>query len=1190
MPATSFSIRVVCFSALLLMGVTNAQQPAAPDEDPFLQNVRTSEPLTAEEQLKRFHLPPGFKIELVAAEPEIQKPMNLAFDASGRLWVSSSLEYPFAAESGKGRDTLRILEDTQGDARADRVTVFADGLNIPIGLYPSHDGCLVYSISNIEFHRDTNDDGRADMRSIVYGPLDQPVDTHGMQNSFRRGLDGWLYVNHGFANRTTIRGADRSTLSLHSGNVYRIRLDGSRVEPFSYGQVNPFGSAWTDSGELITADCHSKPLTLVQRGAYYQSFGKPHDGLGFAPELLHHLHGSTGLAGVASLSDRRWPSEYSDGLLVGNVVTSRVHHDQLVFQGATPRAEERPDFLTCDDPWFRPVDLCLGPDGAIYVADFYNRIIGHYEVDIHHPGRDRHRGRIWKISYVGPNDSIPSRAPDLTRLSIPQIIESLDSTNLPLRMLATDYLSDVVGPTAVDAVRAALPTSGEPIDNATWRKRVHLRWVLFRWKQLTDADLAGAYAEREPTARRHAMRMLAESPSVSAAGRTLLLSGLNDADANVRRHAVDAMSQHVASSQMQPLLDAFLHADADDHYLRHGLRIALRNHLRDESLLRQVMESPLTAEGQAALADICLAVPSPASGDWVADYLQRDEAERLPSESWQAYLQHAAVHASAAKRDPLARLAQRHAGENLTLSVQLFQALIGPQSNNYDRSVSPAMRSWGEQLVDSLVKSLADGMSDWHAIGPSPQTWGLESRMDRDGQRHTFLSSLPGGEQAMSRLISKRFVLPATLTFQLCGHRGDPATVNRPPLEATSEVTAAEPTDDAFVQLRLVDGGQVVLRTFAPRHDQAIRVDWNCQRWAGREAVLEVVDAMDHVAYAWLAVSQFEPAVISLPSTDPRDRAGAQRRAAELIASLEFHDRSAFLQQLMRTADDGPSRVAAGRAWIRLHKTNDRSPLVELLGDDTLDRPLREQLANTLADGDQPALDALTTTLFQRLPESQQERLARQMTAYPRSAQHLLELLEAGRASGRLLQRPGIREPLLSSSIERVDVRIQEILSSLPAEDERLADQLQQAIKTFEANGSTLDPEAGRLVFVKNCSACHQVKNQGQLVGPQLDGIATRGLARVTEDLLAPYRNVDLSFRTTVINLHDGRVLTGLVRDRKSDQWTLVDSQGKVETIATDEIEASRQSSASIMPDNFATTLSVEERNQLLAFLLSLRE
>ena len=371
---------------------------ATPDAE-FTQQVRTTDPLSPAEQLTRFRVPDGFEVQLVAAEPAIQKPMNIAFDAAGRVWVSGSVEYPYAVDGDEGRDTIRVLSDFAPDGRARQIKTFADRLNIPMGLYPYRDGVVAYSISKIVWFRDRDGDGEADDEQLLYGPLNRPRDTHGMQNAFRRGSDGWLYINHGFANDTTLSGTDGSSISLNSGNVYRVRLDGSRVEQFSWGQVNPFGSAWTDRGDLITADCHSRPLTLLLRGGRYSSFGKPHDGLGFAPDIMVHQHGSTGLAGVAYYEDGNWPPEYQQSLFVGNVVTSRVHRDHLRFDGATAKAIEQPDFLTCDDPWFRPVDVRFGPDGALYILDFYNRIIGHYEVPLNHPGRDRTRGRIWRVVY-----------------------------------------------------------------------------------------------------------------------------------------------------------------------------------------------------------------------------------------------------------------------------------------------------------------------------------------------------------------------------------------------------------------------------------------------------------------------------------------------------------------------------------------------------------------------------------------------------------------------------------------------------------------------------------------------------------------------------------------------------------------------------------------------------------------------
>jgi putative membrane-bound dehydrogenase-like protein len=277
-------------------------------QDPFAAGVRPTEPLSPEDERRTFQLPPGFEMQLVAAEPEIQKPLNMAFDARGRLWITDTVEYPYAAPPDRpGRDTIKILEDADGDGRAERVTTFAEGLNIPIGLYPHKNGVIAYSIPNIYFFEDTDGDGRCDKQTKLFGPFDHTRDTHGMQNAFRRGFDGWLYACHGFNNHSTVAGADGHAITMQSGNTYRMRLDGSRLEQFTWGQVNPFGMAQDPLGNFFTADCHSKPIYQLLRGGYYPSFGKPDDGLGFVPPMMDHLHGSTAIAGAAFYADDAFP-------------------------------------------------------------------------------------------------------------------------------------------------------------------------------------------------------------------------------------------------------------------------------------------------------------------------------------------------------------------------------------------------------------------------------------------------------------------------------------------------------------------------------------------------------------------------------------------------------------------------------------------------------------------------------------------------------------------------------------------------------------------------------------------------------------------------------------------------------------------------------------------------------------------
>ena len=222
--------------------------------------VAPGEVLTPEEQQQKFHLRPGFEIQLVASEPQIYKPINLSFDPAGRLFITDTLEYPYpAAEDSVPRDTVKVLVDHDGDGRAEDISTLVDRLNIPLGVMPISRGVIVYSIPAVLRCLDTDGDSRIDTREPLYERFEYR-DTHGMVNSFTRGLDGWLYSCHGFANTSSPRGGDGQSITMNSGNTFRMRLDGSHLEYFTHGQVNPFGLAFDPLGNLYSADCHTMPI------------------------------------------------------------------------------------------------------------------------------------------------------------------------------------------------------------------------------------------------------------------------------------------------------------------------------------------------------------------------------------------------------------------------------------------------------------------------------------------------------------------------------------------------------------------------------------------------------------------------------------------------------------------------------------------------------------------------------------------------------------------------------------------------------------------------------------------------------------------------------------------------------------------------------------------------------------------
>ncbi|MBT4865460.1 MAG: dehydrogenase, partial [Planctomycetaceae bacterium] len=471
--AITVGVFLVTVSSLL------AQQPKS-----YL--VAETEPLSAAEQQKKFHLPPGFEIQLVASEPAIGQPMNMNFDAAGRLWVTHSIEYPYPAQGDveprnskfpdvgdhEPRDRLTVFSGIGPDGTPAKTWNFIDGLNIPMGHTAVKGGVIVYSIPNIYFCPDADGDGKSDSRRVLYGKFGN-TDTHGMNNGFTRWIDGWIYACHGFSNTSNVKGADGHAFQMNSGNTYRFREDGLRIEQFTWGQVNPFGLTFDPLGNVYSADCHSMPLMLLLRGAYYSSFSKPHDGLGFGPDMIDHSHGSTGICGPAYYAATHFPAEYRDNIFLCNPVTGQVHRDRLKDVGSTRLVDTLPDFITCDDPWFRPVDLQVGPDGALYLADFYNAIIGHYEVPLKHSRRDRERGRVWRIVYRGTDKKLESpTAPNLRQSDLAQLLKKLGDDNLTVRTLATNEIVDRFGVQAVPAVRELM--AGESLPT----QRAHGLWVL----------------------------------------------------------------------------------------------------------------------------------------------------------------------------------------------------------------------------------------------------------------------------------------------------------------------------------------------------------------------------------------------------------------------------------------------------------------------------------------------------------------------------------------------------------------------------------------------------------------------------------------------------------------------------------------------------------------------------------------
>lgn len=1167
---------------LLLTGQLNGQ-------DPFAEQIRKTDPLSPGMEEKSFQTLPGLAIELVASEPQILKPLNLAFDWDDRLWVTCTQEYPYPAQPGNGQDRIVILEDRDRDGQYETDQVFADDLNIPMGILPYGKGCIVFDIPNICYLSDNDGDGRYDQRQILYGPFDYSRDTHGLNNSFRQGLDGWIYACHGFNNQSQVQGQDGHSVELNSGNTYRFLPDGSRIEHYSHGQVNPFGMTMDPWWRVITADCHSKPLTQVVRNGYYPSFGRPDDGLGFAPSMMEHLHGSTAIAGVAFLEGDHWPWPLKGQLVSGNVMTSRLNRNHVLQDGMTTQAVEQADLLRTSDPWFRPVDIVTGPDGSLYVADFYNRIIGHYEVPLEHPGRDRKRGRIWRIKpqHSSAGDSVFSR--QQVRLNRNCFLIHDDRTSRD--------------------TRANLPIP---------QSHVMRLWQDAR-TQIQSIDLQKWWDQDDPLVRCHVLRVLAESFPADQAPASRFRSlgrhrhgmsdverwiseGMISTEPSVVLAAIDAASRNPSAHFLERLTELASDSDPMGSYLA---KVALKEHWQAidgdsaNAVTNWINSTDRTDSQRRLLCQVALAVSSRTAADFVVNQLPLIQQ----GPDFPVYLTYLSRHLDAEGLARLVRQLDPATPRELSDEVALLNSLAtGMKRAN--ATTPDSLRAWASDTAVRLLATADGGSAGWLSWDinesreplPGQDPWQLQLRPLQDGSSTPMISSLPLGESLTGKLVTPLTKLGVSLRFQLAGHRGYP---DRPAHTSNR------------VQLRLVESGDVIKLAYPPRNDVATEVVWDTSQWAGQLAQVEFLDGDSGDAYAWLAAGNLE-----------RILEDGQRLPLELPRQL-LSDRLATLATVSELMEN--YELSEWETFSAVPQEDERDPSLRytLLRNSLAADPFTRSMANAVAHSELPSvamdrswklLQALkgddATGVVSQLQDyasvastQEQQYLVASSLERPQIFRAVAELVRTGRLSAEAFRNEELRAKVALRYPDSAAM-VQSWVNALPKVDLQWREQVAKRAQLYRQHINALDQSGkvastaggdwdasqwsanGKRVFEKSCSSCHQIAGQGQVVGPQLDGIGQRGLERVLEDVLLPNQNVDHAFRTTLFQLVDGRLISGLVKDRDDQSVTIADPQGKAFPLAVDDIEAEKESRLSLMPEDIARNLSEDEAFALIYYLL----
>ncbi len=391
-------------------------------------------PLTPEGSMARTQVPADFELKLFAAEPDIAKPIALAWDERGRLWIAESRDYPHHPAPGGGHDSIKICEDTDGDGRADKFTVFADGLSIPTSLVFANGGLIVAQAPHFLFFQDTDGDDKADVRKVLFENCWSTEDTHAGPSSLTYGLDNWIYGAVGYAGfKGKVGGKD---IAFDSG-VYRFKPDASEIHFLHQFSNNTWGFGMNDYGDIFGSTANNAPsfhgtlpAYLIPQGKRLLSANRINTTDRLHPNTpnvrqVDVMGGWTAAAGHTFTSGLGLPPRLRGKALVCEPTAKLVSVFDVRQKGSTYEAVDNFNLVASSDEWFSPVFADVGPDGAVWVADWCEFIIQHnptptserggYQGETGgggahvNPNRDGQRGRVYRVVWKdAPKPAITS--------------------------------------------------------------------------------------------------------------------------------------------------------------------------------------------------------------------------------------------------------------------------------------------------------------------------------------------------------------------------------------------------------------------------------------------------------------------------------------------------------------------------------------------------------------------------------------------------------------------------------------------------------------------------------------------------------------------------------------------------------------------------------------------------------------
>ncbi|MFO1486157.1 MAG: PVC-type heme-binding CxxCH protein [Verrucomicrobiaceae bacterium] len=1197
---------------------------AKPKRDISYNNVQGTA-LTAEEQLKKFHLPEGYEIELVVKESDgIGKFISVYFDQRGRMWTQTALEYPVdanenpaAAEAvyaAKGKDKVLVYprESVNAPIPAGGLTnptVFADGLAIPLGILPwgAGDSCYALHGHDLLLLKDTNGDGKSDKREVILTGFGVQ-DSHLFPHQFTRAPGGWIWMAQGLFNNSKVhKPGSTDEIDWPKCSMARMRPDGSEFEVASTGPNNIWGLVMTGEGETFIqeANDYGYPVMPFHEYAYYPG-GMAGLRKSYQPEFppaAEFRMGGTGLSGLAlGEGDFRklTPTAKADDLcmFVANPIISKIQTIAMHRDGPYWNLEQAADLITCDDPFFRPVAMTNGPDGCIYIVDWYNKIISHNEVPRNHPDRDKTRGRIWRVK---PKANPLTQVPDMSAMPTDAMLDYLESPSGWAQDVATHILADRKAVEHVETLKTLVND-----ENKNTATRVHALWA---WEELGGADtkpLALMLKNEDKVIRREAARAMSSfAKDVGAENVAYFLKPfVNDPDADVRRAAINSLgSIKQPNNSVIDLLISFAkpslpgptiqssrgpaRVPVREAYDREFERFLVRMFLeRHPDVVAKFLDSDAAAKLPVEARVLAsLALEPKASAARVAKLLpQLDRAPndeellrlaQFPNEpgvddALKALLSNEKSRASVAEK-LLAQRTALDAAKIAPLLTDAAQAMLGTSPQLALQLIGGFQLTSleGELVAKAKIKASADllrtlrdlhsGESELFATiaksDPDPLTRdaALEALAasrapDATARLLTLYPELtPGQRKAALNTVSSTKAGAKTIVTALLDKTLPQADLDGPTVERLATVLGDDP---ALEKLQQQLGG--VFR-------EVLLFDGQETAWTDSKITLDGPFTVE----TWVRLAPNignQDDILGAPGGPEMNFFGSKFR---VFAGPQLHDVAVATKPM--TPD----------LWTHIAVTRDAKGIIRIYQNGELDAtaskpaPAKWENCRIGWSGPKGGTEGVMTEfrVWNRARTPQEIRA---------NFDRILESAEGMTRYDSKWGKPG-KGARIAKTIDTPPLLTEEQAKAL---DTKFTKYLALAPKGNAANGKVLSAL---------CMACHQIGAAGGQIGPNLSGAGAMGLEGVLRNILTPNAAMEAGYRIFRVEMKNGDLIDAFFVSEDKDA-TIIRQPGLPDRRLTKaDIRSTKFIRRSLMPEGLLDALQDQQVADLLAYLMTLK-